>query len=134
MNRAQPGACCASTNVHAVSLDYISSSCDSIRASRCRAASDAAADPTVRERCQVTTNAFQDQTLKSRDLAYVVHPLARPQQLAALGPVVAVSAMGAEVTLSDGRTMIDGPAAMWCVNVGHGRRELIDAATQQLET
>lgn len=82
----------------------------------------------------MTTNAFQDQTLKSRDLAYVVHPLARPQQLAALGPVVAVSAMGAEVTLSDGRTMIDGPAAMWCVNVGHGRRELIDAATQQLET
>jgi len=45
-----------------------------------------------------------------------------------------VSANGAEVTLSDGRTMIDGPAAMWCVNVGHGRRELIDAATRQMET
>lgn len=75
-----------------------------------------------------------NEDLGSKDLAHVVHPLARPRQLAALGPVVAVSAQGAEVVLSDGRTMIDGPAAMWCVNVGHGRRELIDAATRQLET
>ena len=75
-----------------------------------------------------------DEDLKRRDLAHVVHPLARPRQLAELGPIVAVSAEGAEVTLSDGRTMIDGPAAMWCVNVGHGRQELIDAATKQMQT
>lgn len=75
-----------------------------------------------------------EEDLKAKDLAHVVHPLARPQQLAELGPVIAVSASGAEVTLSDGRVMIDGPAAMWCVNVGHGRPELIEAATKQMQT
>jgi len=80
------------------------------------------------------TNSARDQALGARDLAHVVHPLARPRQLSELGPVVVVSGHGAEVTLSDGRTMIDGPAAMWCLNVGLGRRELIDAATRQLET
>ena len=78
----------------------------------------------------LTTHQALSEDLAAKDLAHVVHPLARPQQLAALGPVVAVSAQGAEVVLSDGRTMIDGPAAMWCVNVGHGRRELIEAATR----
>jgi putrescine aminotransferase len=82
----------------------------------------------------LTTHQALGEDLAAKDLAHVVHPLARPQQLAALGPVVAVSAQGAEVVLSDGRTMIDGPAAMWCVNVGHGRRELIEAATRQMET
>lgn len=82
----------------------------------------------------LTTHQALGEDLATKDLAHVVHPLARPRQLAAMGPVVAVSAQGAEVVLSDGRTMIDGPAAMWCVNVGYGRRELIEAATRQMET
>jgi 4-aminobutyrate--pyruvate transaminase len=73
------------------------------------------------------------EALGSRDLAHVVHPLTRHRQLTETRPVVVVSGEGAEVTLSDGRKMIDGPSGMWCVNVGHGRRELIDAAQRQLE-
>ena len=69
-----------------------------------------------------------------RDLAHLVHPLARIQQLREQeGPAVVVSGEGAEVVLSDGRRMIDGPAGMWCVNVGHGRRELLDAAVRQMK-
>jgi adenosylmethionine-8-amino-7-oxononanoate aminotransferase len=69
-----------------------------------------------------------------RDLAHLIHPLARIQQLNDNGgPAVVVSGDGAEVLLSDGRTMIDGPSGMWCVNVGHGRRELLDAAVRQME-
>jgi putrescine---pyruvate transaminase len=69
-----------------------------------------------------------------RDLAHLIHPLARIQQLEEQGgPAVVVSGDGAEVVLSDGRRMIDGPAGMWCVNVGHGRRELLDAAVRQME-
>ncbi|WP_317054335.1 aminotransferase class III-fold pyridoxal phosphate-dependent enzyme [Roseovarius rhodophyticola] len=41
-------------------------------------------------------------------------------------------AEGAFVYDSDGNELIDGIAGLWCVNVGHGRQELIDAVTQQL--
>jgi putrescine---pyruvate transaminase len=69
-----------------------------------------------------------------RDLAHLIHPLARIRQLNDQGgPAVVVSGSGAEVVLSDGRRMIDGPAGMWCVNVGHARPELLDAAIKQME-
>lgn len=42
------------------------------------------------------------------------------------------NAKGPYVYDSDGRELIDGIAGLWCVNVGHGRRELIDAITAQL--
>ncbi|WP_340119792.1 aminotransferase class III-fold pyridoxal phosphate-dependent enzyme [Pelagibius sp. 7325] len=47
---------------------------------------------------------------------------------------VITHAKGAMVRDSDGRELIDGIAGLWCVNVGHGRREIIDAITRQLET
>ena len=39
---------------------------------------------------------------------------------------------GIYVQDSDGNRLLDAPAGMWCVNVGHGRREIIDAIVQQL--
>ncbi|WP_180900679.1 aminotransferase class III-fold pyridoxal phosphate-dependent enzyme [Martelella soudanensis] len=45
-----------------------------------------------------------------------------------------VSARGTMVTDSDGNQLIDGIGGLWCVNVGHGRREIIDAIRTQLET
>ncbi len=45
-----------------------------------------------------------------------------------------VAAKGAYVTDSDGNELIDGIGGLWCVNVGHGRPEIIDAVTKQLET
>lgn len=45
-----------------------------------------------------------------------------------------VSAEGAYVTDSEGNRMIDGIGGLWCVNVGHGRQEIIDAITTQLQT
>ncbi len=45
-----------------------------------------------------------------------------------------VAAKGAYVTDSDGNELIDGIGGLWCVNVGHGRPEIIDAITKQLET
>ena len=47
---------------------------------------------------------------------------------------VITGAKGAMVRDSDGRELIDGIAGLWCVNVGHGRREIIEAITKQLET
>ena len=43
-----------------------------------------------------------------------------------------VAAEGAYVQDSEGNRLIDGIGGLWCVNVGHGRREIIDAITAQL--
>jgi adenosylmethionine-8-amino-7-oxononanoate aminotransferase len=32
----------------------------------------------------------------------------------------------------EGKRYIDAPAGMWCINVGYGRREIVDAAARQL--
>ena len=43
-------------------------------------------------------------------------------------------AEGAYVYDNDGHKMIDGIAGLWCVNIGHGRQEMIDAIADQLKT
>ena len=35
---------------------------------------------------------------------------------------------------ADGRQILDGVAGLWCVNAGHGRREITDAVAGQLES
>ena len=43
-----------------------------------------------------------------------------------------VSGEGVHVTDEEGRRYFDGTASLWCVNVGHGRTELADAAAAQM--
>lgn len=45
-----------------------------------------------------------------------------------------VSASGSTLTDSNGKVYIDGLASLWYCQVGHGRRELIDAITDQLNS
>ena len=45
-----------------------------------------------------------------------------------------VGAEGTMVTDSEGNELIDGIGGLWCVNVGHKRREIIEAINHQLET
>lgn len=72
-------------------------------------------------------------SLASRDVAHMIHPLTRHRQLDEIGPVIVVEGRGATITLEDGRTLIDGSAGLWNVNVGHGRSELAEAARDQME-
>lgn len=44
-----------------------------------------------------------------------------------------VSGEGCHVTDDQGRRYLDATASLWCVNVGHGRRELVEAAREQME-
>ncbi|WP_282607348.1 aminotransferase class III-fold pyridoxal phosphate-dependent enzyme [Pelagibius sp. Alg239-R121] len=44
-----------------------------------------------------------------------------------------VRGKGAYVYDSEGNELIDGIGGLWCVNVGHGREEIIDAVTAQLK-
>ncbi|MGB2467565.1 MAG: aminotransferase, partial [Candidatus Puniceispirillaceae bacterium] len=48
------------------------------------------------------------------------------------GARVITHANGHYVTDSNGHEMLDAMAGLWCVNVGYGRQELIDAASQQM--
>ncbi|MEM7441296.1 MAG: aminotransferase class III-fold pyridoxal phosphate-dependent enzyme [Pseudomonadota bacterium] len=43
-------------------------------------------------------------------------------------------AKGPYVYDSDGQEMIDGIGGLWCVNVGHGREEIVNAVAEQLRT
>lgn len=66
------------------------------------------------------------------DHAHLIHPQHHPSEHQ--NPLVWVKGEGIHLTDADGNTYIDGLSAMWNVNVGHGRRELIAAAARQLET
>jgi putrescine aminotransferase len=48
------------------------------------------------------------------------------------GARVISHANGHYVTDSNGHEMLDAMAGLWCVNVGYGRQELVDAASQQM--
>jgi putrescine---pyruvate transaminase len=70
--------------------------------------------------------------LLTRDLASLIHPL----NDVTAHRVGRVWVRGHEAMLvdADGKEYIDGLAGLWNVVLGHGRRELADAAREQLET
>jgi adenosylmethionine-8-amino-7-oxononanoate aminotransferase len=70
--------------------------------------------------------------LLSRDLASLIHPQHDPAVQRA--GRVWVRGEGAVLTDADGKEYIDGLAGLWNVVLGHGRRELADAAREQMET
>ncbi|TDR89209.1 aspartate aminotransferase family protein [Enterovirga rhinocerotis] len=49
-------------------------------------------------------------------------------------PRMFVAAEGMHYTSDDGRQVIDGTAGLWCVNAGHGRRQIVEAVERQLST
>ena len=49
-------------------------------------------------------------------------------------PRFLVFAEGMHYTSADGRKILDGVAGLWCVNAGHGRREIAQAVERQLQT
>ncbi|MDO9426475.1 MAG: aspartate aminotransferase family protein [Methylobacterium sp.] len=49
-------------------------------------------------------------------------------------PRLFASAQGMHYTTTDGRDVLDGTSGLWCVNAGHGRREIASAVERQLTT
>ncbi|MBS1115969.1 MAG: aminotransferase class-III [candidate division NC10 bacterium] len=71
-------------------------------------------------------------SLLSEDRDHLLHPLYHPDDHAK--PHVWVKGKGAVLIDAEGREYIDGLACLWNVNVGHGRRELAEAAAEQMST
>ncbi len=70
--------------------------------------------------------------LRDLDRRRLVHPLHHPKETATAR--MFVRGEGAMLHTADGRVSIDGLSCLWNVNVGHGRRELAQAAAAQMET
>jgi adenosylmethionine-8-amino-7-oxononanoate aminotransferase len=69
-------------------------------------------------------------SLAAIDQKHLLHPLHHPSAYASARTWV--SGRGAVITDDAGREYIDGLAGLWCVNVGHGRAELAQAAFDQM--
>ncbi|WP_397417224.1 aminotransferase class III-fold pyridoxal phosphate-dependent enzyme, partial [Phenylobacterium sp.] len=69
--------------------------------------------------------------LNRPDLSAYWMPFTANRQFKA-APRMVVSASGLYFRSDDGREILDGIAALWCVNAGHGRPEIATAVQRQL--
>ena len=70
---------------------------------------------------------------QNSDHRHYLHPFTDHKDLGIKGTRVITHAEGVYIWDSDGQQILDGMAGLWCVNVGYGRQELIDAATRQMQ-
>jgi len=70
--------------------------------------------------------------LRRRDAAHHMHPFTDTGALNAEGARVIVGGDGVWITDSDGNRLLDGMSGLWCMQIGHGRREIADAVHRQM--
>ena len=71
--------------------------------------------------------------LSPADLEAFWMPFTANRQFKA-NPRLLARAEGMHYWTADGRRVLDGTAGLWCVNAGHGRREIAEAVHRQLTT
>ncbi|TDQ51151.1 aspartate aminotransferase family protein [Permianibacter aggregans] len=67
------------------------------------------------------------------DASHHLHPFTDNKALRLTGVRVIEKAEGVYLWDGDGNRYLDGFAGLWCVNVGYGRKELIEAAAAQMQ-
>ncbi|MBT9475344.1 aspartate aminotransferase family protein [Polaromonas sp.] len=72
--------------------------------------------------------------IQSLDSQHFLHPFTDFKDLAARGARVITRGEGIYVWDSEGQKMLDAMSGLWCVSVGYGRKELAEAAYQQMMT
>lgn len=70
--------------------------------------------------------------IQAADAAHHWHPFTDTAALNARGARVFVKAEGCWLTTNDGQRVLDGMAGLWCVNVGYGRQEIVEAVARQM--
>mgnify|MGYP000443879248 CR=1 FL=1 len=80
------------------------------------------------------SNTVDTQMIQSLDSAHFLHPFTDFKDLGTRGARVITKAQGVYVWDSEGKSMLDAMSGLWCVNVGYGRKELAEAAYQQMMT
>ncbi len=77
---------------------------------------------------------LSSQTLQLQTLGreHLLPPFTDYKELNAKGARIIKKAKGVYLWDTEGNKILDGMAGLWCVNVGYGRRELAEAAYQQM--
>ena len=65
------------------------------------------------------------------DRDHVLHPWTHHDSFRRDGALIVADAKGAYITDTNGKRYLDGMGGMWCVNIGYGRDELVDAMAEQ---
>jgi putrescine---pyruvate transaminase len=81
---------------------------------------------------QNTVSTRTTQEWQAADAAHYLHPFTDFKSLASKGSRVITKADNIYLWDSEGHKILDAMSGLWCVNVGYGRRELVDAATRQM--
>ena len=76
---------------------------------------------------------YNTQQLQDIDGQHHIHPFTDHKALMEKGTRIITRADGVYLWDSEGNKILDGMAGLWCVNVGYGRQELVDAATDQMQ-
>ncbi|MBN9025882.1 aspartate aminotransferase family protein [Kaistia sp. MMO-174] len=69
---------------------------------------------------------------RARDAAHHIHAFSDMKSLNAEGSRVVVRAEGSWIWDSEGNRILDGMSGLWCVNIGHGRKEIAEAVQRQM--
>ena len=78
------------------------------------------------------TLTIDTERIQALDREHYLHPFTDFKDLATRGARVITRSEGIYVWDSEGNKILDGMSGLWCVNVGYGRKELADAAQQQM--
>ncbi|UYO73321.1 aspartate aminotransferase family protein [Halomonas qinghailakensis] len=76
---------------------------------------------------------MQTQDYQTLDRQHHLHPFTDFKSLGEEGSRIITHADGVYIYDSQGSRILDGMAGLWCVNLGYGRQELVDAATEQMQ-
>ena len=77
-------------------------------------------------------NATNTAAVQATDAEHHLHPFTNTGALNKKGARVITKGEGVYLWDSEGHKILDGMAGLWCVNMGYGRKELVEAATKQM--
>ena len=81
---------------------------------------------------ELTTDSGQTtQHLWQQDHDHFIHPYTNFAKFPKEGAVIYARGEGHHIYDNDGRQFLDGIAGLWCVNIGHGRKEIADVMAEQ---
>ena len=80
----------------------------------------------------MTAAVAQNYSLEEMDRQSLIHPATSIADHLKNGPTIIAGGSGVRIKDRQGRELIDCGAGLWCVNVGYGRAELGEAASQAM--